>query len=62
MLLQDEAQAQARGASGPIAATRASLPNLATWFDRANLARTQLRGPLRAELVLLEALSAITGP
>jgi hypothetical protein len=38
------------------------LPNLATWFDRANLARTQLRGPLRPELVLLEALSTITGP
>jgi DNA polymerase-3 subunit delta' len=60
MLLQDEAQAQARGAAGPIAAARATLPDLATWFDRANLARTQLRGPLRPELVLLEALSAIT--
>ena len=62
MLLQDEAQAQARGTAGPIAAKRATLPNLAAWFDRANLARTQLRGPLRPELVLLEALSAITGP
>ena len=62
MLLQDEAQAHARGGVGPIAATRATLPNLAAWFDRANLARTQLRGPLRPELVLLEALSALTGP
>jgi len=62
MLLQDEAQAQARGAAGPIAAMRATLPNLAAWFDCANLARTQLRGPLRPELVLLEALSTITGP
>jgi DNA polymerase-3 subunit delta' len=60
MLLQAEAQAQARGAAGPLAVARAGLPDLAAWFDRANLARTLLRGPLRVELVLLDALSAIT--
>jgi len=60
MLLQTEAQAKARGAAGPLAVARASLTDLASWFERANLARTQLRGPLRPELVVLEALSAIT--
>jgi len=62
MLLRTEAQAQARGAAGPLAVARAGLADLAAWFERANLARTQLRGPLRPELVVLEALSAITGP
>jgi len=60
MLLQTEAQAQARGAAGPLAVARAGLAELTAWFERANLARTQLRGPLRPELVVLEALSAIT--
>lgn len=60
MLLQTEAQAQARGAAGPLAVARAGLSDLAAWFERTNLARTQLRGPLRPELVVLEALSAIT--
>ena len=61
MLLQTEAQAQARGAAGPLAVARAGLPDLVTWFERANFARTQLRGPLRPELVVLEALGAVTG-
>jgi len=60
MLLRAEAQAHARGAAGPLAAARASLVELAAWFERANLARMQLRGPLRPELVVLDALSAIT--
>ena len=60
MLLRTEAQAHARGAVGPLAVARASLADLVAWFERANLARTQLRGPLRPELVLLDALSAIT--
>jgi DNA polymerase-3 subunit delta' len=60
MLLRTEAQAQARGAAGPLAVARAGLSDLAAWFERANFARTQLHGPLRPELVVLEALSAIT--
>ena len=60
MLLQTEAQAQARGAAGPLAVARAGLSDLTAWFERANIARTQLRGPLRPELVVLEALSAIS--
>ena len=60
MLLRTEAQAHARGAVGPLAVARASLADLVAWFERANLARIQLRGPLRPELVVLEALSAIT--
>jgi len=61
MLLRTEAQAHARGTVGPLAVARASLAELAAWFERTNLARTQLRGPLRPELVVLDALSAISG-
>ena len=61
MLMQAEAQAQARNVAGPLALTsRNDLPKLSAWFERANQARAQLRGPLRPELVLLEALSALT--
>jgi DNA polymerase-3 subunit delta' len=60
MLLQAEAQAQARGASGPLAATRGSLSELAARFDEANRARALLPGPLRPELVVLDALAALT--
>ncbi|MBS0557425.1 MAG: DNA polymerase III subunit delta' [Proteobacteria bacterium] len=35
------------------------LPKLAAGFDRINRAREQLRGPLRTELVILDALSAL---
>jgi DNA polymerase-3 subunit delta' len=57
-LVQGEAQAQARGASGPLAlTTRPDFTKLALWFDQANGARVHLRGPLRPELVLLEVLS-----
>ena len=37
----------------------AELPKLAAGFDRINRAREQLRGPLRSELVILDALSAL---
>jgi DNA polymerase-3 subunit delta' len=61
MLLHAQAQAQAGGAAGPLgAAACADLSRLSAWFDNANRARAQLRGPLRPELVLLEALAAIT--
>jgi DNA polymerase III subunit delta' len=57
-LAQDEAQAQARGAAGPLALTsRGDFTKLVVWFDLANRARGHLRGPLRPELVLLEVLS-----
>ena len=58
-LAQDEAQAQARGATGPLALTSPrDFTKLMVWFDQANRARGHLRGPLRPELVLLEVLSA----
>jgi DNA polymerase-3 subunit delta' len=60
MLLQTEAQAQARGAAGPLAFARAGLPDITAWFERTNNARALLRGPLRPELVVLDALSGIT--
>jgi len=61
MLLRGEAHARARGDAGPLALTsRSDLPKLSAWFECANRARTQLRGPLRPELVVLEALSAMT--
>jgi DNA polymerase-3 subunit delta' len=57
-LVQAEVQAHARGAIGPLALTlRGDLTKLAAWFDQANRARGQLRGPLRPELVLLDVLS-----
>ena len=57
MLVQAETAARAQRARGPLALTgEADLTKLATWFDRANRARDLLRGPLRAELVLLELL------
>jgi DNA polymerase-3 subunit delta' len=37
----------------------AELPKLAAGFDRINRAREQLLGPLRPELVILDALSAL---
>jgi len=62
-LVQAEVQAQARGVSGPLALTlRGDLTKLAAWFDLANRARGQLRGPLRPELVLLEVLSTWGAP
>ena len=38
----------------------ADLTKLSAWFDQANRARELLRGPLRAELVVLEVLLAWT--
>jgi DNA polymerase III subunit delta' len=59
-LLRDEADARARGAPGPLALTpRPDFTKLSNWFDQANRARELLRGPLRAELVVLEALSGM---
>jgi DNA polymerase-3 subunit delta' len=59
-LVRDEAQAASRGQSGPLALTpRPDFTKLAAWFEQANRARAQLRGPLRPELVALEVLSAV---
>ncbi len=59
MLVQGEAAALALRSRGPLALTGdADLTKLSVWFDRANRARELLRGPLRAELVLLELLVA----
>jgi len=59
-LAREEAQAAARGATGPLALTaRPDFTKLSAWFDQANRARAQLRGPLRPELVLLEVLTAV---
>lgn len=61
MLFEDEAQAQARGRNGPLGMSSGdAIARLSAWFDGANRARAQLRGPLRPELVVLETLSAIT--
>lgn len=58
-LVQREARALARRERGPLALTAdADLTKLAHWFDRANAMRELLRGPLRAELALLELLLA----
>jgi DNA polymerase III subunit delta' len=65
-LVQQQGRAQAHGAralsaGGPLALTAAvDLPKLTAWFDQANRTREWLRGPLRAELSLLELLSAWT--
>ncbi len=60
-LIRDEALAQARGAAGPLALTsRPDFTKLSRWFDDDNRARAQLRGPLRPELVLIDALSGLT--
>ncbi|MGA9333378.1 MAG: DNA polymerase III subunit delta' [Rudaea sp.] len=57
-LAQAQAQAQARGQAGPLALTApADLTKLSVWFEQANRARVHLRGPLRPELVLLDALA-----
>lgn len=58
-LAQNESKALASGKQGPLALTAdADLTKLSAWFDQANRARELLRGPLRAELVLLEVLLA----
>jgi len=60
-LAQSEANALSRSARGPLALTAgADLTKLSAWFDQANRARELLRGPLRAELVVLEVLLAWT--
>jgi DNA polymerase III subunit delta' len=58
-LVQLEAHGLAQGARGPLALTAGvDLTKLSAWFDQANRARELLRGPLRAELTLLELLLA----
>lgn len=58
-LTEAEAAAQSRGVAGPLSLTApVDLPKLAQLFDRTNRAREQLRGPLRPELVILDALAA----
>jgi len=60
-LVRDEAQAALRGQTGPLALTpRPDFTKLAAWFEQANRARAQLRGPLRPELIMLEVLSAVS--
>ena len=60
-LAQEEAQARARGVAGPLALTaRSDFTKLAAWFEQLNRARTQLRSPLRPELLLLEALTIVS--
>jgi DNA polymerase-3 subunit delta' len=59
-LIDDEAAAQARGGRGPLALTsRGEFTKLSAWFDRINRARELLRGPLRPELVVLEAVGGM---
>jgi DNA polymerase-3 subunit delta' len=56
-LLAAEARARAAGGVGPLALTgRVELPKLSAGFDRINRAREHLRGPLRPELVVLDAI------
>lgn len=47
------------GGSARALTAPAELPKLAAGFDRINRAREQLRGPLRPELVILDALSVL---
>ncbi|HET8942911.1 MAG TPA: DNA polymerase III subunit delta' [Rudaea sp.] len=57
-LAQAQAHAQTRGDDGPLALTAPTdLTKLSVWFEQANRARVHLRGPLRPELVLLDALA-----
>jgi DNA polymerase-3 subunit delta' len=58
-LAQAEARALASATAGPLALTAdADLTKLSAWFDLANRTRDLLRGPLRAELALVELLLA----
>ncbi|MCE5233963.1 MAG: DNA polymerase III subunit delta' [Mizugakiibacter sp.] len=57
-LAADEARAQAQGARGPLGLAAADGDALGAWFAHANRTRELLRGPLRAELALLELLAA----
>jgi DNA polymerase III subunit delta' len=58
-LVAQESRAQALGHHGPLALTATTdFTKLATWFTDANRMRDLLRGPLRADLSLLELLAA----
>jgi DNA polymerase-3 subunit delta' len=58
-LVAEESRAQALGHHGPLALTAATdFTKLTTWFGDANRMRDLLRGPLRADLSLLELLVA----
>jgi DNA polymerase-3 subunit delta' len=52
----DEARARAAGNAVPLG-SQLGDDALAAWFDAANRARDALRGPLRADLLLLELLA-----
>lgn len=55
-MVADETRARAGQGQG-VLASRLSDEALGHWFERANRAREALRGPLRAELVVLDLLS-----
>ena len=57
--LAHEARAEATGQRGPLASGR-EIANLTRWFEQANSAREMLRGPVRAEPVLLDFLGLRT--
>lgn len=52
----DEVRARAGGSSGPLASAM-DVEALGHWFSAANRTRESLRGPLRADLLLLELLA-----
>ncbi|UPG93090.1 DNA polymerase III subunit delta' [Luteibacter aegosomatissinici] len=53
----DELRARAAGTSAPLE-SQLDDESLDAWYGRANRARDALRGPLRADLVLLELIAA----
>ena len=53
----DELRSRASGAAAPLE-SRLDDEDLDAWYGRANRAREALRGPLRADLVLLELIAA----
>lgn len=55
-MVADESRARAGQGQG-VLSSRLSDEALGRWFERANRAREALRGPLRAELVVLDLLS-----
>lgn len=53
----DEIRARATGSTGPLASAM-DVEALGHWFSAVNRARESLRGPLRADLLLLELLAS----
>ena len=52
----DEIKARSAAGQGPLASTM-DVEALGRWYDAANRTREGLRGPLRADLLLLELLA-----